>query len=66
MAVTGSYSMTAARRRLKTKNNPLFSTGASVRINLLGYLILEPYCAFPLQNGGFRNPVFGLNFVPGW
>jgi hypothetical protein len=45
---------------------PLFSTGASVRINLLGYLILEPYCAFPLQNGGFRNPVFGLNFVPGW
>ncbi|MDT8373232.1 MAG: hypothetical protein RQ737_04560 [Bacteroidales bacterium] len=45
---------------------PLFSTGASVRINLLGYLILEPYCAFPLQNGGFKNPVFGLNFVPGW
>jgi len=45
---------------------PLFSTGASVRINLLGYLVIEPYYAFPLQNGGFKNGVFGLNFVPGW
>jgi hypothetical protein len=45
---------------------PLFSTGASVRINLFGYLVLEPYYAFPLQNGGFRNGTFGLNFVPGW
>ena len=45
---------------------PVFSTGASVRINLFGYLVLEPYYAFPLQNGGFRNGVFGLNFVPGW
>ena len=45
---------------------PLFSTGVSMRINLLGYLVLEPYYAFPLQNGGFRNAVFGLNFVPGW
>jgi Tol biopolymer transport system component len=45
---------------------PLVSTGVSVRINLLGYLVLEPYYAFPLQNGGFRNGVFGLNFLPGW
>lgn len=45
---------------------PLLSTGASVRINLLGYLVLEPYYAFPLQNGGFRNGVFGLSFLPGW
>jgi Tol biopolymer transport system component len=45
---------------------PLYSTGLSVRINLLGYLVLEPYYAFPLQNGGFRNGVFGLNFLPGW
>jgi hypothetical protein len=45
---------------------PLFSTGASVRLNLMGYLVIEPYYAFPLQNGGFKNGVFGLNFVPGW
>ncbi len=45
---------------------PVFSTGASLRINLFGYLVLEPYYAFPLQNGGFRNGVFGLNFTPGW
>jgi Tol biopolymer transport system component len=45
---------------------PLFSTGVSVRINVLGYLVLEPYYAFPMQNGGFRNGVFGLNFLPGW
>lgn len=45
---------------------PLTSTGVSLRINLLGYLIIEPYYAFPLQNGGFRNGVFGLNFMPGW
>ena len=45
---------------------PVYSTGASVRINVLGALVLEPYYAFPLQNGGFRNGVFGLNFTPGW
>ncbi len=45
---------------------PVYSTGASIRINVLGALVLEPYYAFPLQNGGFRNGVFGLNFTPGW
>jgi outer membrane protein assembly factor BamA len=45
---------------------PVFSTGVSLRINLLGYLIIEPYYAFPLQNGGFKNGSFGLNFTPGW
>jgi len=45
---------------------PVISTGASLRINLFGYLVIEPYYAFPLQNGGFSNGQFGLNFVPGW
>jgi len=45
---------------------PVFSSGVSLRINLFGYLILEPYYAFPFQNGGFRNGQFGLNFTPGW
>ncbi len=60
--VFGKKSTTA----LPVQKYPLFSTGLSVRINLLGYLVIEPYYAFPLQNGGFRNGVFGLNFVPGW
>lgn len=46
--------------------SPVLSTGVSLRINVLGYLILEPYYAFPLQNGGFKNGQFGLNFIPGW
>ena len=45
---------------------PIYSTGASLRINLFGYLVIEPYYAFPLQNGGFKNGVFGLNLTPGW
>jgi len=45
---------------------PLFSTGTSIRINIFGYLVIEPYYAFPLQNGGFKNGIFGINFVPGW
>jgi len=48
------------------KKYPVYSTGVSIRINVLGALVLEPYYAFPLQNGGFRNGVFGLNFTPGW
>ncbi len=45
---------------------PVFSAGASLRVNLLGYMILEPYFAIPFQNGGWQNRNFGLNFVPGW
>jgi outer membrane protein assembly factor BamA len=45
---------------------PVFSTGVSLRVNLLGYLVIEPYYAFPLQNGGFKNGSFGINFTPGW
>jgi outer membrane protein assembly factor BamA len=56
----------ASDRMDENERFPLFSTGASLRINLFGYLVIEPYYAFPLQNGGFRNGVFGLNFVPGW
>ena len=50
----------------KNESSPLISTGASVRVNVMGYLILEPYVAVPFQNGGFKNIQFGLNFTPGW
>jgi hypothetical protein len=45
---------------------PIFSTGASVRVNLFGAMILEPYAAIPFQWGGVDNISFGLNFTPGW
>jgi hypothetical protein len=38
---------------------PVYSTGASLRINLFGYLIVEPYVALPLQSGMSR-PTFGF------
>jgi Tol biopolymer transport system component len=44
----------------------IVSSGISLRINLFGYLVLEPYLAVPWQNGGFSNTNFGLNFTPGW
>lgn len=42
------------------------STGVSLRVNLFGQLIIEPYYAFPLQLDGNSNGVFGVNFTPGW
>lgn len=46
------------------KVKPLFSAGASVRINVFGQIILEPYYAIPLVKGVRSN--FGLNIFPGW
>lgn len=49
-------------------NNSKFvlSSGVSLRVNVFGYLIVEPFVAVPWQNGGFSNTNFGLNFIPGW
>lgn len=44
--------------------NPLFSAGASMRVNLFGAMVVEPYYAVPLL--GETKGVFGLNIVPGW
>ncbi|HMQ46610.1 MAG TPA: hypothetical protein PKA00_03580 [Saprospiraceae bacterium] len=43
---------------------PVFSTGVSMRVNLFGALIIEPYYAIPLLKE--TRGVFGLNFIPGW
>lgn len=48
------------------KNFPVFSTGVSIRINLFGAMVLEPYYAFPFIHKGISRGVFGLNFQPGW
>jgi hypothetical protein len=44
----------------------ILSSGVSLRVNVLGYVILEPFYAIPWNNGGLKNGSFGLNFVPGW
>jgi len=46
--------------------NPVFSTGLSLRVNLFGALVLEPYYAIPINGGEFDTGVFGFNFFPGW
>lgn len=48
------------------KNFPIFSTGASIRINLFGAMVIEPYYALPFIHKGISQGVWGLNFLPGW
>jgi len=58
-----------ARNNVDRKLNQskvISSFGLSLRINLFGQLILEPYYSFPLSLEGNRDGVFGLNFSPGW
>ncbi|MDB5018861.1 MAG: translocation protein TolB [Mucilaginibacter sp.] len=45
---------------------PAASAGISVRVNIFGALILEPYLAFPFNRTDVNKPVFGLGFTPGW
>lgn len=45
---------------------PVFSLGVSMRVNLFGAMILEPYYAIPLNPSREKFGHFGLNFAPGW
>jgi len=45
---------------------PALSAGVSVRVNVFGYFVLEPYYAFPFQRKDVKAGVFGLTFAPGW
>lgn len=46
---------------------PVFSAGVSLRVNLFGAMILEPYYAIQLNNPTrSKFGTFGLNFAPGW
>jgi len=44
----------------------IVSTGVSMRVNLFGQLIIEPYYAIPWQRDDVRLGVWGFNFLPGW
>jgi Tol biopolymer transport system component len=45
---------------------PALSTGISLRVNVFGYFVLEPYFAVPFNRNDINKPVFGLGFTPGW
>jgi Tol biopolymer transport system component len=44
---------------------PVFSTGVSARVNVLGYLIFEAYYAYPFQRPD-KGAHFGFQLAPGW
>lgn len=45
---------------------PALSAGVSVRVNVFGYFVIEPYYAIPFQRKDVNVGVFGLTFAPGW
>jgi hypothetical protein len=51
--------------RNTTDRVPVVSTGVTARINVLGYLILEAYYAYPFQRP-VRGAHWGFNISPGW
>lgn len=44
---------------------PVISTGVAARFNILGYLILEAYYAYPFQRP-VKGAHWGFNIMPGW
>src|SRR5690606_32709146 len=49
VAWTADQSPTIEFARRSTGRVPVFSTGLSARMNILGYLVLEAYYAYPFQ-----------------
>ncbi|WP_457288007.1 basic secretory protein-like protein [Pedobacter sp. UYP24] len=45
---------------------PAMSVGISLRVNVFGYFVIEPYYAIPFQRKDVKAGVFGLTFAPGW
>jgi Tol biopolymer transport system component len=44
---------------------PVFSAGVSARINILGFMVLETYWAYPFQRP-VKGGHFGFNLSPAW
>lgn len=51
--------------RTSSERVPVFSSGVSFRVNLFGYLVLEPYYAYPFQRPE-KGWHWGLVLAPGW
>ncbi len=66
---TGQYTDPTTHQVIKQYEQvriPATSVGISLRVNVFGAFVLEPYYAFPFQRNDVSKPVFGLNFAPGW
>ncbi|MDX1673202.1 MAG: hypothetical protein R3314_00265 [Longimicrobiales bacterium] len=48
-----------------TGRTPVFSTGISARVNLLGFAVMETYYAYPFQRPG-KGWHWGFVLSPGW
>lgn len=51
--------------RTGTGRIPVFSTGVSARVNILGFMVLETYYAYPWQRPD-KGWHWGFNLAPGW
>ncbi len=51
--------------RSSTERVPVFSTGLSARMNVLGFMILEAYYAYPWQRPD-KGWHWGFQIAPGW
>ena len=51
--------------RSSSERVPVFSTGVSARFNVLGFMILEAYYAYPWQRPD-KGWHWGFNLAPGW
>ncbi|MDX1632976.1 MAG: BamA/TamA family outer membrane protein, partial [Thermoanaerobaculia bacterium] len=51
--------------RESTERIPVFSSGVSARLNVLGRAVVEVYWAYPFQRPG-KGGVWGFQLAPGW
>ena len=51
--------------RNSTARVPVFSAGITARVNILGFMVLETYYAYPFQRPG-KGAHIGFNLAPGW
>jgi Tol biopolymer transport system component len=65
MAWDSEYPGTLKWSRTDTGRIPLVSTGVSLRVNILGALILEGYYAYPWQRPK-QGWITGFSLMPGW
>lgn len=65
VAWNSSESPTLEFVRRSTERIPVFSAGFSARVNVLGYVVVEFFYAYPFQrpDGGWQ---FGFQLAPGW
>ena len=60
------YDVQTGTQMLITERVPAMSAGLSLRVNVFGYFVIEPYAAIPFQRKDISGPVFGMTFAPGW